>query len=129
MGIMIETSEQTYKIVNSNCGNIAKHHEITIYSNKKGKICELDLFYSIGNNQINCPLSDIRTEKTMYSEDEFEVSEVTTFKDIDNYDVLICVNANIYKKPHKGWNYRLQSNVKFLILNDGRALHECHNVS
>lgn len=129
MGIIIETSEQTYKVLNSSCGNTAKHHEITIYSSEKGKICELDLFYSLVNNQINCPLSDIRTDKTMYSEDEFEVSEVTTFKDIDNDDVLICINANIYKKPHKGWNYRLKSNLNFYVLNDGRALCECHNVS
>lgn len=88
------------------------------------------LYYSLYDNEhkyIDFPLSQINSEIIMHSDDTYEVAECTTYSgdDISDIDKLIKANINVYKKPHKGWNYRLKGSIWLCVFNDGRVEHGC----
>lgn len=126
MGLKIKRRERTINSINSapSQSNIqVKHHTLFISDNKHGDIGVFKLNYVAiydGNKYIiNYPLSQIKTEKLIYSSECFEFADCTSYLDMDNTNILIKSNINIYKKPHKGWNFRLYSNIIFNIKVDG----------
>lgn len=99
----------------------AKIETLRISDEHDGFICTYKLKYTLN---INAP-EYINSDIIMHTDEGYEVAESTTFYDIDDKEVLVKANINVYKKPHKGWNYRLKSNIWLCIFNDGRIEHGC----
>lgn len=130
MAIKIKRREHTRTLINSshpgveqNSPDQFKRHILFISDTKYGDIGIFNLRYISlfdgEKHQINYPLSQITTDKIIYSSECFEVADCTSYFDIDDTNILIKSNINIYKKPHKGWNFRLYSNIIFNIKVDG----------
>lgn len=102
---------------------------VNITGTKGVNICTYILNYTLYNNEPNITffLSQINSEIIMHSDDTYEIAECTTYSgdDISDIDKLIKANINVYKKPHKGWNYRLQGSIWLCVFNDGRVEHGC----
>ena len=130
MSIKIHRYEKT-KTQNISGGNNIlekrKSHILNINDTQYGDICTFYLNYvSLCNNEdapgkeyIKHPMAEISTEKIMYSSEYFEVVDVTQYNDMDDKDILIKSNINIYKRPYKGWNFRLYNTIIFNIMVNG----------
>lgn len=103
--------------------NKQKTHYLNITDNIEGLIGAVSLKYvytPYGDKEfIQFPEAQITTDKVIFSNQRFTISFATTYGDMDNPDILIKSNINIYKMPHKGWNFRLYKNIIFNIMVDG----------
>lgn len=126
MGVSHIQVEKLEKTINAENGIKFVSQVLNINHKKDGIICTYFLNYKMNTNLgIDFPLFDISADIMMHSDEGYEVTGSTMFGDIDGDEILLQANLNVYKKPHKGWNYRLEKAISFMIFRDGGADYVC----
>lgn len=107
----INTFEETKDII----------QKLKIYDTKDGAICTYTLEYLITGNAPTYVNSDV----VMHTDEGYEVAEAAACWDMNNDEILIKANINVYKKPHKGWNNKFITNIWLAVYDDWRVEHGC----